>query len=62
MVTPCVIGTIEDDFVMPTTYYDDHDWVDTYDISYDLKIYLSLVMNQLLITLPTNTRGFVTVG
>ena len=31
------VGTIDDDFVMPTTYYDDHDWGDNYDTSCDLE-------------------------
>ena len=31
------VGTIDDDFVMPTTYYDDHDWGDNYDASCDLE-------------------------
>ena len=30
------VGTIDDDFVMPTNYYDDHDWGDNYDASCDL--------------------------
>jgi hypothetical protein len=29
-------GTIEDDFIMPITHYDDYDWEDN-DTSYDLK-------------------------
>lgn len=43
------VGTVDDDFVMPTTYCDDHDWGDNYDASCILKIYLSLMMNLLLI-------------
>ena len=31
------VGTIDDDFVMPTTYYNDHDWGDNYDASFDLE-------------------------
>ena len=30
------VGTIEDDFVMPTTHYDDYDYGDN-DTSYDLE-------------------------
>ena len=37
----------DDNFVMSTTYCNDHDWGD--NASYDLEIYLSLMMNMLLI-------------
>ena len=31
------VGTIDDDFVMLTTYYNGHDWGDNYDTSCDLE-------------------------
>ena len=45
------VGTIDDDFVMPTKdYYDDHDWGDNYDASFDLEnLFEYLMMNLLLI-------------
>ena len=61
------VGTIEDDFVMPTTYYDDHDWGDNYDTSCDLENLFesydeSIIDNNVCNTIESGFGEVMTLG